>query len=660
MSDGGARLIREALGAVRGIRRTVAMAEHKTFKMHEKLLLDVIMRQAGTVQKAVLEGVMNSIEAGATKVAIDIASRRVQITDNGKGFRNRDEIEKFFATFGQPHEESEGKKWAQFRMGRGQMFAFGRNKWVTGRFEMTVDIKARLGYDLVERGESEAEGCCIGIDLYDPLNDRDIYSVTREIERYVKFVSVPVTVNERQVNDPPEGRKWGKESGEDAWILLNDSGVRLEVYTLGVFVCDIPKYAHGVAGKIVSKKRLEVNFARNQVLSSCPVWKRIKASIERSDGVEKIKVKRVLSDDERANMIERLCSGELNGSDARKAKLFVDVTGHAWSANEISRSAFPCWSYAAKGDQRGDKLMQRHQAIVLDEEVVSLFDCKPAELFAKEWTFKSGPYLHSQAFTDGLAFRGFRDLAKNANTKHVIIPQEKWHRSELAWHRIIGMMQSTILRCSEASFRKVMIGSSDVANAWTDGLGYVAFGREFLGGLSWRKEGRPVVRSLDFVARVLAHELCHDGDSTTEVHSPEFYRAFHDMNVKSQAIANAVDWTCKWLSPKRMDLLDKQGAKLDDVDCAETEEPAVAALVVLKAPPKKAKKAKKAPPRSKAGRTAAEVTDAADIKAIWFAYKKNGGVLSYEGIEKDKSFGLHEAHGSTAYRVCKKYELAKR
>ena len=40
------------------------------FKMHEKLLVDVIKKQAGTLQKAILEGITNSIEAGATKVCV--------------------------------------------------------------------------------------------------------------------------------------------------------------------------------------------------------------------------------------------------------------------------------------------------------------------------------------------------------------------------------------------------------------------------------------------------------------------------------------------------------------------------------------------------------------------------------------------------------------
>src|SRR6059058_5478397 len=96
--------------------------EQRGFRMHEKLLVDVIMRQAGSIEKAILEGVMNSIEAGATRVDVKVEPRAIEITDDGRGFRSRQEIETFFETFGQPHDASEGKRWAQFRMGRGQLF----------------------------------------------------------------------------------------------------------------------------------------------------------------------------------------------------------------------------------------------------------------------------------------------------------------------------------------------------------------------------------------------------------------------------------------------------------------------------------------------------------------------------------------------------------
>src|ERR1043166_4489064 len=142
------------------------------------------------------------------------------------------------------------------------MFAFGRNEWRTGKFRMVTDINQRLGYDL-QCNLPAAAGCSITIDLYEPLNDREIYSVLKEVGVFVKYVSIPVVLNGRQVNTPPESRKWGPETNDDAYISLTD-GNDLTVYNLGVLVCRLPKYQFGVAGTIVTKKRIEVNFARTE------------------------------------------------------------------------------------------------------------------------------------------------------------------------------------------------------------------------------------------------------------------------------------------------------------------------------------------------------------------------------------------------------------
>ena len=39
------------------------LTETRTLNAHNKLLFDVIRRQAGTLSKAILEGVMNSVDA---------------------------------------------------------------------------------------------------------------------------------------------------------------------------------------------------------------------------------------------------------------------------------------------------------------------------------------------------------------------------------------------------------------------------------------------------------------------------------------------------------------------------------------------------------------------------------------------------------------------
>ena len=124
--------------------------ETRRFKMHPKLLFDVIQRQAGSLAKAVLEGVMNSIDAKATKCRITLTNNELTISDDGTGIRTRKSIEDFFETFGQPHDESEGKVYGTFRMGRGQLFAYGKNRWRTGPFEMKIDIKNKgLDYELI-------------------------------------------------------------------------------------------------------------------------------------------------------------------------------------------------------------------------------------------------------------------------------------------------------------------------------------------------------------------------------------------------------------------------------------------------------------------------------------------------------------------------------
>jgi len=145
-----------------------ATPELRRFKMHPKLLMDVIRRQAGTLGKAIVEGVQNSIDAQATGVDITTERGRVVISDDGGGFPSRDEIEKFFEVFGQPHDASERKVYGTFRMGRGQMFAFGRNQWRSGQFAMEVDIeKFGLDYQL-HAGLEAAPGCRIEIALYEP------------------------------------------------------------------------------------------------------------------------------------------------------------------------------------------------------------------------------------------------------------------------------------------------------------------------------------------------------------------------------------------------------------------------------------------------------------------------------------------------------------
>lgn len=60
------------------------------FEIDKNILYSVIAKQAGTVQKAFLELVMNSIDAGASKVDIEFDGKRFSVLDDGKGFESED------------------------------------------------------------------------------------------------------------------------------------------------------------------------------------------------------------------------------------------------------------------------------------------------------------------------------------------------------------------------------------------------------------------------------------------------------------------------------------------------------------------------------------------------------------------------------------------
>jgi hypothetical protein len=637
------------------------MAEQRKFQMHEKLLLDVILKQAGSVQKAVLEGVMNSIEAGASRVDVSVTPRLFSIADDGKGFRSREEIEKFFETFGQPHEASEGKVWAQFRMGRGQMFAFGKNTWRTGRFVMQVDIKQRLGYDLVDDAQQH-DGCDIAVELYNPLSDRDLYGIVREIERYVKYVSIPVMVNGQQVNTPPDTKKWGGETNDAAYIRLNENGSRLEIYNLGVFVCELSKYTHGVAGVIVSKQRLEVNFARNDVIRSCPVWKRIMKAVEDSNPVQKVKNKRVLSPEERFNVIERLCSGELDIADTRKTQVFLDVSGHPWSVNSLVKANFPCWTFAPAGSMEGDKLIQAHKALVLDEEVVRAFSCKPEDVLTHKW--KQVNKANEPASWDDsllphwqkLPFRKFSDLIREDGGVHyLVIPEDKWTRNEWMWIRIASDIQQN-LGGRWNKRRRLMLGSSDAYNGWTDGSSYIVIAREFLRSHPLQQEDRPILSSLVDVAMLILHELCHTEDSKTNVHSPEFYKAFHEEC--RGAIGYCIKAVYSSLCNGGLRRIEEQSKKRNEPEAEKVSQPEPLKVAAdTPAPPKapptvpKTPKPPKEPKVAKAGRVASEVTDAETVNRVCSLYKGNGGTMTYDQIEEQADLNLRKSNGMTAYRI---------
>jgi hypothetical protein len=518
------------------------MGEVRDFKMHQKLLADVITRQAGSLEKAVLEGVMNSIEAGAKKIDVQLCGNYLGISDDGKGFQSREEIEKWFETFGTPHEVSEGKRWAQFRMGRGQLFAFGRNEWQTNRWSMKVDVHKHLGYELSELPKAH-KGCAISVELYEPASESMISYTAKQIERQVKYTGALISVNGVTVGRDPASEKWGPETNDDAYIRLG-VGRGLEVYNLGVYVCDLSESRFGVTGVVVSKKQLKVNFARNDICSDCSVWNRVKKLFKSESQMDALLKKRNLSDGERANLVERLVSGELTLDQVWKSPLLVDVCGHTHSFYSLHhyRSRWPAWSYtrADSKDLRADNLIQTKRCLVLDRECVEEFQHAIGDLsklFSHKWP--GGGFNH--ALAANIPYVPYEKVAETVDNKHEILPESEWTTHEYLWVEILSNFKYCLHSVSFAKGvienlydRRIHVGRSTDALAWTDGKSYIAFARHYLEKMVLfdDKKGRPHAGNVMNAALTLLHEACHDGDSLRQKHGPEFHKAYHDISFE--------------------------------------------------------------------------------------------------------------------------------
>jgi hypothetical protein len=504
--------------------------ERRMLKAHEHLLIDVIKRQAGTLEKAVMEGIMNSVDARSSFCRVTMSAKRVTIDDDGVGFKNAEEIEKWFETFGQPHEASEKKTYGNFRMGRGQMFSFGKNTWRTGEFVMLVDIDGLgLGYDL-DTVDKPVKGCHIVIDLYKPLLPSEMFNIERNIAKMNKYVPCELSVNGKVVSIDPKTEQWDHETDE-AYIRIK-STTSLSIYNLGVWVKDFGNHEFGCGGTVVSKKQLKLNFARNDIMSDCVVWKAAKKFVDQKAKTRNKKAS-ALTDGEREALARQIVDEEIDPSEAINLKVLTDVAGRHWSFRQFDtcRQADRV-TVCDKGNHLGDKLMQSQVAFVLAQETLDRFDLTMAKLMALiSKTLDEAD--HAPCAHKVIAFT---ELTKGMDTKFFVVDKKKWTPREKAWVDMVNRAQKSLLWGFSSRWdgddrkpsREILIGEAAGVDGWTDGRTYIVMGRKFLGSIYFDLKGFMAVHDL------ILHEYCHDDASNnTHVHSLEFYQTFHDVHRKT-------------------------------------------------------------------------------------------------------------------------------
>lgn len=500
-------------------------SEIKEFTMDPNLLVSVIKSQAGTLSKALLEGVMNSIDAGASTVSLTVHEKGYVIEDNGTGFKSREEIEAWFGRFGTPHAEGDAT-FGRYRMGRGQLMAFSITKWKSNNFQMDVDIEGNgLTYELTLLSD-KVSGCRVEGTLYVALTAEELKDTLTELKKFVAYAPKPVYVNEDLYGAPPARLKsWSFEDDYAYYRVVADTHDLL-VYNQGVFVQAVDTWRTGVGGIVVTKKALEVNFARNSILENkCKVWDVVLKNLQKI-GVSKLSQSKGLNENERRFLARRLISRTADREGLLfKAKIITDPSGRHFEISTLKN--FEKFLYIPDNTAKACAIHGQNKTFVITDKLMHRFGFYSPESLIEAWAevpdvLAKNFELIQESELGKMGIGGAKDLSQDSVSKKMWVRIEtlKWLNQEL-----VSRLQTLGVT---SSARNLRMGTHKQKSyiAWTDGRTYITANRQFLKRLDDGMDG------MLFWLQTLIHEYMHDtDDSESHSHGEVFFTKYHDVSA---------------------------------------------------------------------------------------------------------------------------------
>lgn len=536
------------------------MSEFLNFKMHPGLLKNIIAQQAGSLEKAFLELIMNSIDAGATRIDISMIDGVFSIKDNGKGLGSKEDIEANFQHFGTPHEEGDAE-FGRFRMGRGQIMPFAKTIWRSGHYVITTDLddinSENLGFELEEVPEF-LNGCQVDGVVYKKIYARDkqngISSFNKMIHtlpKMIKYSKVEVYINDNLVTTNPETVEWDKET-VDAYFKFDNEAQNLSIYNKGIFVKDAHSYSYGgMGGVVVSKKALNVNFARNDIIVyDCKVMQAID-NVLQAELSRRQKNHNKMSFNERKYYAEELMFAEIPWEIIVKKKIFKTINNKYFSLFDITGSAqhkrFALVNGLTKNE--AEYVLKNRLGIVFDDDILRLFDISSLEELVEILNNSLEKYNEDEDAVYGIYQTVFKDLNTWITKELSILDLAAYSgmvigAEKILSHNELNTKESIVLNTLKAKNknlatiaskflnvnvtpRKLLIGESLMASAWTDGASFIAINQKELELADYGING------FSKLYAILLHEYLHTSSSSaSHPHNDEFYTAFHEAILR--------------------------------------------------------------------------------------------------------------------------------
>lgn len=530
------------------------------FELDPQIIHHIIYSQAGSIGKAIIELLMNSVDAGATSVRLSMTKSGFNCRDDGRGFASREDVLRYFGRFGTPHQEGDAT-YGRFRLGRGQIMAHATTEWSSNSWKMTVDTRTMgYNYDLDDLSEG-TPGCTIDGNWYEPLNDLELMSAIQEIRDLVRYTTIAVELNGKIITRDPSSEKWDFED-EWAYYRAKEEGP-VSIYNQGVLVRHDSSHVWGAGGLIVSKQAIDLNVSRTEILrKTCVVWK----PIAKQFGQLANEVSARLGDHRKTEARREKNARALLSGDPQITSIFqreevitllpgkrhVTLQDFIRRARRDHKGKITIVEYG-NDVPKGEAIARDGIIQVVHPQTLERFGCNGQEDFQE--VLERAIANVSEAFTNGktwseedlvrwfpmpelVSFSTLRD----AFVERTQIVSEKTaldKETRRAWVALRWCIQQYAGACSGAKRytdgrmaydeprMHVLLGESNSAEAWTDGDSYLAINVRIVKRLI----AEPL-KTAAYIFGLVEHEIAHKGDSLECGHDEAFYQRYHDISIQ--------------------------------------------------------------------------------------------------------------------------------
>lgn len=538
------------------------------FELDPQIIHHIIYSQAGSIGKAIIELIMNSVDAGSKKATLTLNENGFQCTDDGKGFSNKGDVLRYFGRFGTPHLEGDAT-FGRFRLGRGQIMAFARTKWTSNFWTMDVDTKV-MGYHYeLEEIIEQHPGCHIEGEWYDTLEEEEMMTIAQEIRDLIRYTPIEVEFNGKILSKDPDKEKWNYED-DYAYYRLKEEGA-MSIYNQGILVRNDSSHQWGAGGTIVTKKPIALNVSRTEILrKTCPVW------LEISKKLKSLASKYAASlgnnrktEARRARSARSLLEGSMDSYNIYKNEEIITILPGKKHITfdrfiqictrgdlKIKEGKFTMPEYT-EDIPKAEAIASGKVITVIHPSTIDRFGCnniydflacleqiiptiKKSALLPdeQEWRNTQRQYDERNLYTP--CYVDYRTLQKAFVEKTQLVTDKKSLDKETkrAWTALKHCLADYAYRCAGERIMpngrlgypkfNILLGHSNVAEAWTDASSYIAININIVKRLK-----NDPLRTISYIFSLVEHEVAHEGDSLECGHDLDFFQRFHDINIKN-------------------------------------------------------------------------------------------------------------------------------